>query len=60
MHLMNISATVSHCTSGYNTTARVAAHRTEDKKISKRTREVYPDIVEQRYSMATLERNNEH
>lgn len=57
---VNISAQISHCEGGYNTTTGVAAYSTEDKEIPKGTREVYTNIIEQRYSVATFEWNNEH
>jgi len=57
---MNISAQVSHCEGRYNTTTRMAAHSAEDKKIPKRTRKVYTNIIKQRYTVETFERNNEH
>lgn len=60
MRFVNISAQVSHRAGGYNTTARMAAHSAENKEIPKGTREVYADINEQWYFVATLERNNEH
>jgi hypothetical protein len=55
MFSVNISAQISHCEGGYNTTTGVAAYSAEDKEIPKGTREVYTNIIEQRYSVATFE-----
>jgi len=54
MHFVNISAQVCHRACGYDTTAGVAAHSAEDKEIPKGTREMYADIIEQWYFVATL------